>query len=429
MPDGRRFGYLCQPALPTGLVIHQWWSCRPDGSDRRVEFADTVTTRPGIRFAFRYSPDGQSIAWTKNFPEGYSEIMIHDLASGTDRRLTHDGKFTDDPLWSPTGHVLYSSNRGGNINLWMIPASGGEPIQLTRGSGPDVPLGMTADAKRLMYSEVQDIGQVKIASIKGGGVRQLTVDERERGSAAISPSGKYVAFPAQEIDAVSTARNIYLMDRDGANVRKLTDDPIFKFRPRWSPDEKWIAYCARRGADPEDSSQVFIIQADRPGQPMPMGRGEYVHWISEKEFVMFASLATYKRSIDQADCVRISEDSIFAVPVLEGKYFVGLDWRESRLGWWITTAASYNTSGMARARRLTSGISSASFPPGTRSMFYAPLGSTTLRQVSLPDGPDRAVGDFPGLTVFFSMSRDGKEIAYTDNYRKIRFVIVEDVFD
>jgi len=61
-------------------------------------------------------------------------------------------------------------------------------------------------------------------------------------------------------------------------------------------------------------------------------------------------------------------------------------------------------------------------------MFYAPLGSTTLRQVSLPDGTDRAVGDFPGLVVFFSITTDGKEIAYTENYRKIRFVIVEDVF-
>ena len=143
---------------------------------------------------------------------------------------------------------------------------------------------------------------------------------------------------------------------------------------------------------------------------------------------MFASLVTYKRPIDQAECVRISEDSIFAVPLLEGDYVVGLDWREPRLGWWITTAASYNASGMAKARRLTRGISSALFPPGTHSMFYAPLGSTTLRQVSLPNGTDHAVGDFPGLSVFFSVSGDGKEIAYTDHYRKIRFVVVEDVF-
>ena len=428
MPDGLRLGYLCQPELSASRTIHQWWSCRPDGSDRRMEFADTVATSPGIRIAYRYSPDGKSIAWTKNFPEGYTEIMVHDLGNGTDRRLTHDGKFADDPLWSPTGHILYSSNRGGNVNLWMNSANGGEPIQLTRGSGPDVPLGITAHGKRLVYSEVQDIGQIKIAGIRGGDIRQLTVDERERGAAAISPSGRFVAFPAQEIDAVSTARNIYVMDRDGGNLRKLTDDRIYKFRPRWSPDEKWIAYCARRGADPEDSSQVFIVQVDKPGQPRAMGRGGFVHWISEKELVLYASDVTYKTSIDQAGYVRISADSILVVPVLQGNYIVGLDWRAGRRGWWMTTAASFNTSGMDQARRLTRGISSASFPLGTRSMFYVPLGSTGLHRVSLPDGADRVVGNFPGLNVFFSVSGDGETIAYTENYRKIRFVLVEDVF-
>ena len=144
-------------------------------------------------------PDGKSIAWTKNFPEGHSEIMIRDRESGTDRQLTHDRKFADDPLWSRTGHIFYSSNKGGNINLWIIPASGGEPVQVTRGSGPDSPLGMTADGKKLMYSEVQDIGQVKIASLGDGSVRQLTVDDRERGMAG--------DFTKREICRISCARS------------------------------------------------------------------------------------------------------------------------------------------------------------------------------------------------------------------------------
>jgi hypothetical protein len=312
----------------------------------------------------------------------------------------------------------------------MVPASGGEPIQLTRGSGPDVPLGITADGKRLMYSELQDIGQVKIASVKGVGARQLTVDERERGAAAISPSGRYVAFPAQEIDAVSTTRNIYVMDRDGGNARKLTDDLSYKFLPRWSPDEKWIAYCARPGAEPEDSSRVYIVEADKPGQPRLMGSGGYVHWSSATEFVMYGFNATYKRSIDQPECVKISEDSVFVAPVLQGSYIVGHDWRVHRRGWWITTAASFNTSGMANATRLTRGISPASFPPGTRSMFYVPLGTSKLHQILLPEGTDRIVrGDLPGLGIFFSITGNGEEIAYTENYRKTRFVIVEDVFN
>lgn len=61
-------------------------------------------------------------------------------------------------------------------------------------------------------------------------------------------------------------------------------------------------------------------------------------------------------------------------------------------------------------------------------MFYVPFRSNELHQVSLPDGNDRVVGNFPGLAVFFTISKNGEEIAYTENYRKMRFVLVEDVF-
>ena len=319
LPDGERFGYLVGLELTPDRAIRQWWSCRPDGSDRRIEIADTVTDRLGLRVAFRYSPDGRSIAWTKNFPQGHSEIVIHDRESGTDRQLTHDGKFADDPLWSPTGHIFYSSNRGGNINLWMIPAGGGEPVQVTRGSGPDSPLGMTVDGKKLIYSEIQDIGQVKIASLKDGSIRQLTMDDRGRGPASISPSGNSVAFTAQEVDAISTAMNIYVMDKDGGNVRELTDDLSYKFAPQWSPDEKWITYSAAPGTDSYDSSRIFLIQADRLGQPKLMGNGVFAAWFNEKEFVLWAPPRTSRRSIDQSEGERISEDSVYALPVLDGE--------------------------------------------------------------------------------------------------------------
>ena len=118
-----------------------------------------------------------------------------------------------------------------------------------------------------------------------------------------------------------------------------------------------------------------------------------------------------------------------AIPVLNGKYVVALDWHSTRTGWLISTAAACSTSGMANARRLTRGLSFATFPPGTRDMFYVPPGSRELHHISLPDGSDRVVRKFPGLGIYFSVDRDGKEIAYTETYRKMRFVLVENVFD
>jgi len=62
-------------------------------------------------------------------------------------------------------------------------------------------------------------------------------------------------------------------------------------------------------------------------------------------------------------------------------------------------------------------------------MFYVPPGSRELHHISLPDGSDRVVGKFPGLGIFFSVSRDAKEIAYTETSRKMRFVLIENVFN
>lgn len=61
-------------------------------------------------------------------------------------------------------------------------------------------------------------------------------------------------------------------------------------------------------------------------------------------------------------------------------------------------------------------------------MFFAPLGTQELHRISLPDGNDRIVRKFPGLRAYFSISGDAKEIAYTENYRKMRFVLIENVF-
>ena len=61
-------------------------------------------------------------------------------------------------------------------------------------------------------------------------------------------------------------------------------------------------------------------------------------------------------------------------------------------------------------------------------MYYVPLGSRELHRISLPEGNDHVVKKFPGLGIYFSISRDGNEIAYTENYRKMRFVLIENVF-
>jgi hypothetical protein len=218
------------------------------------------------------------------------------------------------------------------------------------------------------------------------------------------------------------------MDRDGGRPRQLTDDRSAKFYPSWSPDEKWIAYSARPVNEPDDSLAAYAIRADSPGKPQRLGKGQFIGWYGEKAFVLWSPSGTIAGTMDRPERVRISPDSIFAIPVLEGRYVAALDWHAGRTGWLITTAESYRASGLAKARRLTSGISFATFVPGTGDFYYVLPRTSELRRVLLPGGPDRLVGRYPGLRVFFSISTETGEIAYTENYRKMRFVLVDNLF-
>jgi serine/threonine protein kinase len=431
LPDGKRFSYVVTTRLPGSRQTYEYWTARPDGSDRQFVFADTMNARPGLRVSFTHSPDGRAIAWTKNFPGGYSEIMIHDIATGADRQLTFDKKYADDPQWSPTAHVIYSSTRGGNINLWVVAAEGGKPIQLTRGGGDDTRLGISEDGKRLLYSEMKpNIAQIKIGSLIDGSVRQLTVDEQVRANPSISPSGKQIAFVAEEIDATTSVRNIFVMDRDGRNVRKLTDDITYKAFPSWSPDEKWITYAARLTTEPVDSMRVFLIQADKPGQPRVIGHGTMPFWFNEKEFVFRRSLVTYKGSIDRTDVERFSEDSVVVYPLLGGKQAALADFRQARRGLWVTSLSSFRASGTKEARQVYKGnVVGWSFLRDD--FFYVPTGKSELRRISISDGRDSPVKfRFPGLAPSFdlSVSGDAKEIVYTEYYWKAKFILVDDLF-
>ena len=61
------------------------------------------------------------------------------LADPPMTQLTSDPGSDLSPAWSPDGAwIVFSSDRGGNFDLWLVPAAGGPPIQLTDDPAPEV---------------------------------------------------------------------------------------------------------------------------------------------------------------------------------------------------------------------------------------------------------------------------------------------------
>ena len=112
----------------------------PDGSD-------VTALGPKLKAneafdAFEVSPDGRRIVFASGQdgallePDSNVDIHVMDL-DGSDRvQVTSDPGIDLQPTWSPDGtRLLFSSNRGGSGNLYVMDDDGGNVAQVTRGSG------------------------------------------------------------------------------------------------------------------------------------------------------------------------------------------------------------------------------------------------------------------------------------------------------
>jgi eukaryotic-like serine/threonine-protein kinase len=423
-PDGRRIGYISG-----SLERSDIWSVKPDGSDPRREVLDT--SKGSGRIDFDWSPDGHFIVWLKTFAGGYQEIMRTDLETGKERQLTHDKKIIDEVCWAPNDQIIFSSNRSGSSNLWMIPASGGESIQITKGSGPDVGMSISADGKRLLYLQRQEAGYLWRGTIEGHSPRQLTTDERNVSWPSFSPDGKQIAFGMSDNDPLKYTGHIYVCDRNGNNRRQITSGDEYAIWPTWSPDGKWIAYSSRKSELPSDSGVVYVQDAADPGIPRPLGRGLYSKWIDTNTLLIAnpfnrtGSLVT----LDGSSTSLVYKDSINLWPILDGKHVLLADGRLRKEGWYIVASKNNLVLEGAKVQKLFSVFY---YPPNLspdKKFFYYSEGNGILRRVSLPDGKDeRLPGTFPGLSMLFSISYDGKEIVYNDSHLNAKLVLIENLF-
>ena len=107
-----------------------------------------------------------------------------------------------------------------------------------------------AAADKIVFSNVDRGGIMKV-NADGSTPVTLTPD----GSApAPSPDGARIAFER----GADASRNIYVMDADGSNVRRLTTEPGGNFDPSWSPDGRSIVFESRR----DGNSEIYVLAVD-----------------------------------------------------------------------------------------------------------------------------------------------------------------------
>jgi Tol biopolymer transport system component len=164
------------------------------------------------------------------------------------------------------GRIAFSSDRGGDFEIYTIRPRGGGLIQVTDAPGNSIFSDWTPDGRRLVFdsdrvtrgcSEQACNVEIFIANANGSGVRRLTHSPSFDGNPVVSPDGTRIAFESDR----DGDPEIYTMRLDGTNVRQVTNNDWFDFVPDWSPDGRRLAFQSDAGRGFEHSA-VFTIRPD-----------------------------------------------------------------------------------------------------------------------------------------------------------------------
>ncbi len=169
-----------------------------------------------------------------------------------------------DTSWSPDGkQIVFVSNITGRNNLWVVPAEGGWPVQLTVSEQRQAQPAWSPNGRWIAYISDYDGDEqwdIFIVSPSTGEIMNLT-DTRliAEEQPTWSPDGRKLAYMVKP--KTSSTYEIDVLDFLTRDVRHLTTNTpkvLGNVNPVWSKDGKWIAYTQQHATGKD--SNIFIAE-------------------------------------------------------------------------------------------------------------------------------------------------------------------------
>ncbi len=288
--DGTR---LIFQSTRAGNPCDQIYTMKIDGSDERRVSNGTGRTTCGY-----YYPGGKTILFASTHaasPEcppkpSYARGYVWPIYDGYDiYRANADGSaptpltrtpgYDAEATIAPDGLIVFTSVRDGDMEIYSMNADGSGVKRLTNRPGPDggpffswdgqqvafrgrlLGAGGEFDEYRSLLKEAlwrPTSLELFVMHRDGSNLRQVT----KLGGASFAPSwhpdGKRLIFASNNQDPKGRNFDIYLINVDGTGLERVTVNDTFDGFPMFSPDGKRLVFASNRNAKAEGETNVFI---------------------------------------------------------------------------------------------------------------------------------------------------------------------------
>ena len=283
-PDGTRIAYLArgggesaaragQPENAGTQVFVRWM----DGEGATSQIT-RVTEAPSD---LEWAPDGKSLAFRML-------VVTKDEWKIPLPAAPKGAKWTEAPR--VVQRVRYRADRQGFVDdgykhIFVVPADGGTPRQVTQGNWEDGEPSWAPDSKSILFSalRVEDAeyvwreSEVYRVDVATGAVKALTTRKGPDRDPVPSPDGRLIAYTGfDESDDTWVDSKLYVMNADGSGVRTLggsldrTPQGV-----RWAPDGSGLYFNV------ENQGSRNLYYASLKGDVRPVTRGAQVLTVTD----------------------------------------------------------------------------------------------------------------------------------------------------
>jgi WD40 repeat protein len=208
------------------------------------------------------------------------DIYVSDLKGNIVKQLTDKPGYDAEATVSPAGDkIVFTSTRGGDLDLWTMNIDGSNQKQITFGLGYDGGAFFSPDGKKLVFraSRPKTEEDVKVykdllakdlvapanmeiytCNTDGSDLRQITNLGKANWAPFYTPSGNKIIFSSNHHSQRGYDFQLYMVNLDGQGLEQVTNASIFNAFPMFSPDGKKLVFSSNRDNNGTRDTNVFI---------------------------------------------------------------------------------------------------------------------------------------------------------------------------